>query len=39
MKEPDGRLAHPTLEIKREALKLLYLITKTMLTEYGVYEE
>ena len=39
LKDPDGRLLHPTLEIKREALKLLYLITKTMLTAYGVYEE
>lgn len=39
LNDPDGRLIHPTLEIKREAIKLLYFITKTMLTEYGVYEE
>ncbi len=39
MKEPNGRLAHPTLEIKKQALSLLYLIAKTILSEYGVFEE
>jgi len=39
LKEPEGRLAHPTVEIKRSALKILYLIGKTMLDEYGIYEE
>ena len=39
MKEPDGRLAHPTLEIKKASLSLLYLIGKTILTEYGLNEE
>ena len=39
MKEPNGRLAHPTLEIKKAALPLLYLISKTILSEYGLYEE
>ncbi len=39
MKEPNGRLAHPTLEIKRAALSMLYLISKTILSEYGVFEE
>ena len=37
--ETDGRLAHPTLEIKKAALSMLYLIAKTILLEYGVYEE
>lgn len=39
MKEPNGRLAHPTLEIKKAALSLLYLIGKTILSEYRVFEE
>ena len=39
MAEPDGRLAHPTLEIKKAALSLLYLISKTILSEYGLFEE
>ncbi len=39
MAEPDGRLAHPTLEIKKQALSLLYLIAKTILSEYGAFEE
>lgn len=34
-----GPLAHPTLEIKRAALSLLYVISKTILEAYGVYEE
>lgn len=37
--DPNGKLAHPTLEIKKAALSLLYLIGKTILTEYGLYEE
>ena len=39
MQEPDGRLAHPTLEIKKMALPMLYQIAKTLLSEYGLYEE
>jgi hypothetical protein len=39
MKEPNGRLAHPTLEIKKQALSLLYTIAKAILSEYGVFEE
>ena len=35
----EGALAHPMLEIKRAALSLLYLIGKTILDAYGVYEE
>ena len=37
--DPNGKLAHPSLEIKKAALPLLYLIGKTILTEYGLYEE
>jgi sugar phosphate isomerase/epimerase len=36
---PDDRLAHPTLEIRKASLSLLYLIAKTMLDAYGIYEE
>jgi sugar phosphate isomerase/epimerase len=39
MKEPNGRLAHPTLEVKKQALSLLYTIAKAILSEYGVFEE
>ena len=35
----SARLAHPTLEIKKAALSLLYLTAKTILSEYGIYEE
>ena len=35
----EGPLAHPTLEIKKESVKLLNLIGKTILGAYGVYEE
>ena len=35
----EDRLAHPTPEIKKAALCLLYKIGKTMLSEYGIYEE
>lgn len=39
---PSGktnRLLHPTLEIKKASLSLLYLISKTILEAYDVYEE
>ena len=39
MKEPSGRLAHPPLEVKKQALSLLYTIAKAILSEYGVFEE
>ena len=35
----EGSLAHPTLEIKKESVKLLHLIGKTILGAYGIYEE
>ena len=35
----EGPLAHPTLEIKKESVKLLNLIGKTILGAYGIYEE
>ena len=33
-----ARLAHPTLEIKKASLTLLYLTAKTILSAYGIYE-
>lgn len=39
MKTPGGRLEHPTAELKKEALKLQYLVGKTILDAYGLYEE
>ncbi len=39
IKDSTARLAHPTLEIKKAALSLLYLTAKTILSEYGIYEE
>lgn len=36
---PEGLLAHPTPEIKRAAISLLYLIGKTILEAYHLYEE
>ena len=35
----NNRLLHPTLEIKKSALSLLYLISKTILQAYDIYEE
>ena len=35
----ENRLLHPTLEIKKASASLLYLISKTMLDAYGIYEE
>ena len=35
----EGRLLHPTLELRRESLRLLYSIGKTILEAYGCYEE
>lgn len=35
----ENRLLHPTLEIKKASTSLLYLISKTMLDAYGIYEE
>ena len=36
----DGKpLSHPTLNMKRAALKMLYTVTAEMLKAYDVYEE
>ena len=35
----NNRLLYPTLEIKKASLSLLYLISKTILEAYDVYEE
>ena len=39
LKVPGDKLAHPTLELKKDSLKLLYKIGKTILDAYGLYEE
>ena len=36
---PGDLLAHPPFEIKRASLSLLYLIGKTMLETYGIFED
>lgn len=39
LKDPNGRLAHPPLEIKKAALSFLYTIGKSILEAYNLYEE
>ena len=39
LKVPGDKLAHPTKEIKKEALKLQHMIAKHLLDAYGLYEE
>lgn len=39
LKDPNGRLAHPPLVIKKAGLSMLHLIGKTMLEAYDLYEE
>lgn len=39
LQEPNGPAAQPTLEIKKASLSLLYLVAKTILEAYGLFEE
>ena len=39
MKDPNGILAHPSVELKKAGLSLMYLAAKDILEAYGVYED
>ncbi len=39
MKDPNGRLVHPSIELKKASLSLLYFAAKDILEAYNLYED